>query len=231
MAKLKAEQIEGLAELDVVVENEYADIATMLADQGNQTSTFLQYVTDASADPTVTSGDMYYEYLGTTVGDLTDYRKLGADEIEIIGKGSMRIIDQLSADFKAKLKFVFGTGFIAVKRKDGGVDLDLAIGVTELADELKATNALGSVSGSTNLDWDDGIHHTLTMTAATTLVFLNIVQGKTITLEVDGNFVLTLPTGFKALALNDFDGTKVNYIQVYCANSSTPIYLSGLEAR
>ena len=33
------------------VENEYADITALLADQGNQTTAFLQYVIDASADP------------------------------------------------------------------------------------------------------------------------------------------------------------------------------------
>ena len=329
MALIKAEQIEGLVENDVVVENEYADIATMLADQGNQTSTFLQYVTDASADPTVTSGEMYYEKLASSTATLADdYRKLSDGEIEVIQKGTQRIKDALGASFKAKLKTVYGAGFAATKRKDGGYDLALSdrllevgntgatlsldfaeydlwrgvvdeavtisiangkpkvvtvdltgdfaityptnstvvgdtydgtqnntltihyidstniliivsvwanlgieVGSAELKAELKATVDLGNVVTTQDVDWDLGIHFLLTMTGATTLTFSNVLQGKTITLEVDGNFVLTLPTGFSATALDDFDGTLTNYIQVYCANSSSPIYLSGLEAR
>jgi hypothetical protein len=66
---------------DAPIENSYADIAAMQADQGNQTSGFLQYVLDASADPAVTSGHAYYEYLGTTTGTLLiDYRKLSDSE-------------------------------------------------------------------------------------------------------------------------------------------------------
>jgi len=60
---------------DKVVENEYADVAALLADQGNQTLNEFQYVIDASADPDVDSGFAYYKYLGTTVGDLTDYER------------------------------------------------------------------------------------------------------------------------------------------------------------
>jgi hypothetical protein len=63
-----------------VIENEYADMATMYADQGNQTATFIEYVVDASAHPDVTSGEAWFEYLGTTVGDDTDYRLLSAAE-------------------------------------------------------------------------------------------------------------------------------------------------------
>lgn len=68
------------------VENSYDvppnnTIATMLADQGNQTTGNFQYVGDASADPSVTTGFAYYEYLGTTVGSLVDYRKLTEQEL------------------------------------------------------------------------------------------------------------------------------------------------------
>ena len=57
------------------VENSYVNSAAMFADQVNQTTNYFQYVIDI---------DTYYEYLGTTVGDITDYRELTADEVTII---------------------------------------------------------------------------------------------------------------------------------------------------
>ena len=67
------------------VENEYANITALLADQGNQTATFFQYVVDASADPNVASGEAYYEKLsGSTATLADDYRLLSDTEVEII---------------------------------------------------------------------------------------------------------------------------------------------------
>jgi len=67
------------------VETEYADITALLADQGNQTTGFLQYVVDASADPNITSGEAYYEKLATSTATLADdYRLLSDTETEII---------------------------------------------------------------------------------------------------------------------------------------------------
>lgn len=67
------------------VENEYADIATLLADQGNQTEKYFQYVTDASADPNVISGEAYYAKLaGSTTTLADDYNLLSDTQIEIL---------------------------------------------------------------------------------------------------------------------------------------------------
>ncbi|WP_166964587.1 hypothetical protein [Yeosuana marina] len=63
-----------------VVENEYADMAALYADQGNQTDAFIQFVTDASAHPNVDSGSAYFEYLGSVIGDENDYRLLTGTE-------------------------------------------------------------------------------------------------------------------------------------------------------
>jgi len=62
------------------VENAYATYPNMLADQINQTTGNFQRVDDASGHPTVVSGYAYFEYLGTTVGNETDYRKLSEEE-------------------------------------------------------------------------------------------------------------------------------------------------------
>ncbi|AUS06491.1 hypothetical protein [Pseudotamlana carrageenivorans] len=62
------------------VENEYPDMATMYADQVNQTSENIQHVVDASAHPQIGGDSAYFEYLGTTNGDDTDYRVLSEAE-------------------------------------------------------------------------------------------------------------------------------------------------------
>lgn len=69
------------------VENSYLSITAMFADQVSQNSGNFQFVADATLDPTVTSGSAYYEYLGTTNGDLTDYRKLSDSESDLIIAG------------------------------------------------------------------------------------------------------------------------------------------------
>lgn len=71
------------------VENVYADITELLADQGNQTESFFQYVADASDDPNVDSGDAYYEKLANSTTTLaTDYRRLSDTEETILLSGS-----------------------------------------------------------------------------------------------------------------------------------------------
>lgn len=61
----------------------YGDIATMLADQSIQKNGYFYEVTDASADANVTTGRATYHYLGTTVGDLTDYHLAFKEEIDV----------------------------------------------------------------------------------------------------------------------------------------------------
>lgn len=58
------------------VQNVYADMATMYADQGNQLDQFILEVTDASAHPDVPNGTAFFKYKGTIVGDETDYELL-----------------------------------------------------------------------------------------------------------------------------------------------------------
>ncbi len=92
-AQSKADQAETRAKayadglLKQGVAGHYADIATMIADQANQDTNGIYFVTDASQDPSVISGFAYYEYLGTLAGDLTDYRKLSEEESMDVGGG------------------------------------------------------------------------------------------------------------------------------------------------
>lgn len=62
------------------VENRYNNTTELTTSQNQQSDGSIQYVADASGDTTVDSGWAYYEYLGTTVGNLTDYRKLSEQE-------------------------------------------------------------------------------------------------------------------------------------------------------
>ena len=67
------------------VENTFADIASMLADQSNQTTSFFQFVLDATADPNITVGSAYYEKLASTTSNLSlDYRLLSQSEAEVL---------------------------------------------------------------------------------------------------------------------------------------------------
>src|SRR5690606_11459708 len=78
---------------EVAIENEYEDISEMLADQLNQTEGLIQFVFDATDDPTVDDGYAYYEKLSTSTGDLEDdYRKFSDEEIEIILSGDQNNI-------------------------------------------------------------------------------------------------------------------------------------------
>ena len=96
--------------------------------------------------------------------------------------------------------------------------LSQSIGSAELKDELKKADvALGT---STQVDWALGIQFSKTLTANTTLTFTNVLAGKSITLVVSGNYTLTLPSGFDADELADYDSSKTNYIQIYCANAT-----------
>lgn len=57
------------------VENIYSTSTDLFTDQVNQTFQYFQYVIDI---------DKYYEYLGTTNGNIADYRELTPEEITII---------------------------------------------------------------------------------------------------------------------------------------------------
>jgi hypothetical protein len=83
-ANLAAQMSTSVASTEPV-ENEYADITALLADQGNQTTSFLQYVVDASDDPNIVSGEAYYEKLATSTTTLADdYRLLSDTEVTVV---------------------------------------------------------------------------------------------------------------------------------------------------
>lgn len=123
---------------------EYADIATMLADQGNQTAGDICYVTDASADPDITSGDATYIYLGGATTALADYRRLTDAEADAIVTGT--IFDQFSVkeivDFTGTPATDTGVNGITLnyngtKIKEIIFDLSYSAMILSLAGEVK----------------------------------------------------------------------------------------------
>ncbi len=109
------------------------------------------------------------------------------------------------------------TGDTALTIASGVVDTD------NLATELKAESAISAL----DVDWSDGIHFTKTLVGNTILTFSNFTVGKTISLEIDGNFTLTLPAGVEG-DLSGFDGALTNIIQLYCVDAGTPKFITSL---
>ena len=101
-----------------------------------------------------------------------------------------------------------------------------SIGIAELKPSLKAEVNL--LTGN-DIDFSLGIQYLKTLTGNTTLTFSNLTIGKTITLVVSGNFTLTFPVSVDVNDLSSYDGTKTNYIQMYCVSSS--VVLVSLKVR
>jgi hypothetical protein len=89
------------------------------------------------------------------------------------------------------------------------------VGASDLRADLTGIVAL---SGN-DVDWSTGAIFTKTLTANTTLTFSNVVVNKVITLKVDGDFALTLPSGCKILS-GEYYGTGDNYIQIHSIGTS-----------
>ena len=107
------------------IENEYEDIAAMLADQGNQTESALQWVKEAQADPNINEGYAYYEKLVSSTATLAaDYRLLSQQEAEVIEGGIQKVMDQNGNAFATALKVVYGEGFMISLVPGGGYRLE-----------------------------------------------------------------------------------------------------------
>lgn len=120
----KLETLENRAE-PTVIENEYLVIAELLAGQADQTPGSLQYVEDATADPTVNEGYAYYEKLEASTGALADYRKLSEAEESDILAGFQKVQDQYGNGFGAVMKVIYGHGFTVIQQPDGSYRLEL----------------------------------------------------------------------------------------------------------
>lgn len=84
-----------------------------------------------------------------------------------------------------------------------------------------------AVTGTKTINWNSGETYRLTLTGAVVLSDSNLVSvGKSeiITLYVDGDFALTLPTGWDTYKTGTYDGTVLNTITVEYVNATTPFH-------
>lgn len=66
--------------IDIEADDHHADLTALIADQNNQLEGEIHFVQDASDHPNIATGYAYFEYLGTTVGDETDYKIIATEE-------------------------------------------------------------------------------------------------------------------------------------------------------
>ena len=118
------------------VENSYANLAAMYADQANQTINFFQVVNDTD----------YYEYLGTTVGDITDYRLLSDSETLVVeGNSGWRVfkIQKINDD---------STPMTSVTTGKIGIDYNTGTGkVTSILFNKPFSDTISNVDDLSNL--------------------------------------------------------------------------------
>ena len=112
--------------------------------------------------------------------------------------------------------------------KDNAVDHD------ELANRYTAINAIGSTSGSFNIDFSAGAVHTLSLGGNCTGTFTNFKVGQVIDIILSGNYTLTFSAtasgtpSINKVGSTDYDGSSsFQVIQVVCtsADSTTPQFL------
>ncbi len=112
--------------------------------------------------------------------------------------------------------------------KDNAVDHD------ELANRYTAINAIGSTSGSFNIDFSAGAVHTLSLGGDCTGTFTNFKVGQVIDIILSGNYTLTFSAtasgtpSINKVGSTNYDGSSnTQVIQVVCtsADSTTPQFL------
>jgi hypothetical protein len=100
---------------------------------------------------------------------------------------------------------------------DGGVGAVRIIWGTGVSFPASGTTS-GVTTSLISVDWNDGVQFNYTLTASTEFEFLNYVMGKSITLAIDGSYSFTFPPEIAAGDLLGYNGSKINYIQIYCAD-------------
>ncbi len=94
-----------------------------------------------------------------------------------------------------------------------------SVSYAKIAYDLKGINAVSA----SNIDWDAGGIHTKTITGSTTFTFSHLRKNKVITILLTGNYTVTWPSYMDAdhLISGEYDGTRMNYIQVHCTNDAS----------
>lgn len=198
----------------------------LLNAQGSQVSGSLYLVRDASFDTNVTTGFGLYKYLGTTVGDLTDY-ELQVVSTETSNPGSIINPKHYNIeDFGAKFDVVHLIDVISISSGSPNVT---ATGATFTNDDIGKVFVIKD-AGASGADF---VSEILTVQSSTTLT-LNTNAGTTVTdvsgcygtddtlaiqsalefCDVDGNENLPIVCPPRTTIINgDFDNTDNSQIQ------------------
>lgn len=134
---------------------------------------------------------------------------LGADKWDEIVANSLKVTNETHTGEVA------GSGPLTIS--SSVVDAD------NLVSELKDT----FVIIGNNVDWVNGINSSKTLGANTTLTFSNYIEGKSMSIKIDGNFTLIIPTSVKG-NFDAYDQTKTNVFDIKCIDATIPIFIGGL---
>ena len=118
-------EVDALTGAQPPVDETYADITALIANQNAQLEDWFYEVTDASAHPDVTSGRAVFTYLGTTLGTIADYQLEWKDETT--GTGSSTPASDTGNDVDFTRPITYYNELTALTSGDINVDRDGAL--------------------------------------------------------------------------------------------------------
>ena len=126
------------------------------------------------------------------------------------------VVSELWDDDEGDVNSVTGSGGLTASPTTGAVVVSLnddSITYAKLGAEFTTTDALGTVSGSADLNFATDQVFTATMTGDTDFSFSNANIGMTKDLILTGEHDPSFPVGTKQIA-GTYDGTVSNFIQI-----------------
>lgn len=88
----------------------------------------------------------------------------------------------------------------------------------KIGTDLKNSSAISA----SDVNWNASGIFTKTLSANTTFTFSNLRLNKVITLVLNGNYAVTMPSEVKIIS-GEYDGSTTNYIQLHCTNTAIPV--------
>lgn len=128
----------------IPVDITYPDIAAMLADQASQTTDNAYMVTNAAADPSVTSGWAIYQKTAASTADLSDYVKIAEQE-------SLDLIVQNASETVKGIVEEATDAEVTAGTATGGTGAKLFVTPTKLATRLTPASQAEMLTGTDNV--------------------------------------------------------------------------------
>ena len=141
-------------------------------------------------------------------------RKLLPDKAVLVGAGTGNVNAVIPGSTGNVLT---SDGINWVSQAGGVTPADDSVGYDKLADDLVNSQ----VNSPIDIDWSASSIFTKILQENTILTFSNYQLNKTITLIIEGSFVLGFPTTVRKIT-GEYDGTKKNYITLHCIKATAP---------